>query len=142
MDAKNSTGTHSVVSHVGIDVSKHRLDVHVLPSGDARSFDNNVAGIAQLIEFLQQHAPVELVLLEATGRYDRRCAADVMGAGFNVAVVNPRQARDFARSLGKLAKTDAIDAQTLAQFAQLGHARSCEKVPENRTFLDDLVTRR
>jgi transposase len=135
MDAK-------VNSHVGIDVSKHRLDVHVLPSGAARSFDNTVVAIAQLIEFLQQHAPVELVLLEATGRYERRCAADLLEADFNVTVVNPRQARDFARALNKLAKTDTIDAQTLAQFAQLGHARLCEKEPENRTLLDDLVTRR
>jgi transposase len=62
--------------------------------------------------------------------------------GFAVAVVNPRQARDFARALGKLAKTDKIDAATLAQFAQLGHVRLCEKQPENRMLLDDLVTRR
>jgi len=137
MDAKAST-----VSHVGIDVWKHRLDVHVLPAGDARSFDNNALGIAQLIEFLKQHQPVELVLLEGTGRYDRRCAADLLEADFNIAVVNPRQARDFARALNKLAKTDSIDAQTLAQFAQLGHARICEKEPENRRLLDDLVTRR
>jgi transposase len=129
-------------AHVGIDVSKARLDAHALPSNDARSFDNTAAGIAELIGFLKHHAPVELVLLEATGRYERRCAADLLDAGYKVAVVNPRQARDFARALGKLAKTDRLDARTLAEFARLGHARTCEKVPESRRQLDDLVTRR
>jgi transposase len=129
-------------AHVGIDVSKARLDAHALPAGAAASFDNTAAGVAQLVEFLRRHAPVELVLMEATGRYERRCAADLLDAGFAVAVVNPRQARDFARSIGKLAKTDALDAATLAEFARLGHARRAEKVPENRQLLDDLVTRR
>jgi len=128
--------------HVGIDVSKHRLDVHALPSGRALAVDNSAAGVAQLIEFLKGLGDVALVLLEATGRYERRCAGDLLEAGFNVAVVNPRQARDFARALGKLAKTDRLDAQTLAEFARLGHARTCEKVPETRRALDDLVTRR
>ena len=57
-------------------------------------------------------------------------------------MVNPRQARDFARSLGRLAKTDTIDARTLAEFAKLGHVRNSEKTPENRAILDDLITRR
>ena len=82
------------------------------------------------------------MLLEATGRYERRCAADLVEAGFNVAVVNPRQSRDFARALGKLAKTDRIDAKILAEFARLGHVRCCEKQPEHRALLEDYVTRR
>lgn len=127
--------------HVGIDVSKTRLDVCLLPAALSVSFDNNDDGIARLVSLLRQH-PIAVVLLEATGRYERRAAAELLDAGFNVAVVNPRQARDFARAVGKLAKTDKIDARTLAQFAQLGHARLCEKQPENRTLLDDLVTRR
>lgn len=102
---------------------------------------NDDAGIMQLVECLKQQ-PVQLVLLEATGRYERRVASELLEAGFNVAVVNPRQVRDFARALGKLAKTDRIDAMVLAQFAQLGHARVCEKQPENRTLLEDLITRR
>jgi transposase len=81
-------------------------------------------------------------LLEATGRYERRCAADLMDGGFAVAVVNPRQARDFARSVGKLAKTDAIDARTLAEFAMLPHVRLSEKTPENKRILEDLLARR
>jgi len=129
-------------AHVGIDVSKFRLDAHALPSGQSVSVDNTSAGIAQLVGFLRQLGEVALVLLEATGRYERRCAADVMDAGFAVAVANPRQTRSFARSIGKLAKTDRIDAAALAHFATLGHARVAEKVPENRRRLDELVTRR
>jgi transposase len=128
--------------YVGIDVSKAKLDVCLLPSGQTAVFDNDPAGIRQLLALLGQQTKVARCLLEATGRYERRCAADLMEVGFNVAVVNPRQARDFARSLGKLAKTDSIDAATLAEFAKLGHVRSSEKTPENRALLDDLITRR
>ena len=127
--------------HVGIDVSKARLDVCLLPAGQTLSVDNTDDGVAQLVATLKQH-PVALVLLEATGRYERRVASELLEAGFKVAVVNPRQARDFARALGKLAKTDRIDARTLAEFARLGRVRTCEKQPENRTLLADLVTRR
>jgi|WetSurMetagenome_2_1015567.scaffolds.fasta_scaffold205546_1 transposase len=128
--------------YVGIDVSKAKLDVCLLPSGQIAVFDNEAQGIRQLVELLGKQPPVARCLLEATGRYDRRCAADLMEAGFPVAVVNPRQARDFARSLGRLAKTDTIDARTLAEFAKIGHVRPSEKTPENRAILDDLMTRR
>jgi transposase len=133
--------------HVGIDVAKARLDVCLLPGGQTLGVANDDDGIARIVALLKQQPAVALVLLEATGRYERRVASELLDAGFNVAVVNPRQARDFARALGKLAKSDKIDAATLdaatlAQFAQLGHARLCEKQPENRVLLDDLVTRR
>jgi transposase len=130
--------------HVGIDVAKAKLDVCLLPDGQTLSVGNDDAGIAQVVALLKQQHPgaVALVLLEATGRYERRVASELLEAGFKVAVVNPRQARDFARALGKLAKTDCIDARTLAEFARLGHVRPCEKQPENAALLDDLVTRR
>ena len=127
--------------HIGIDVSKSKLDVCLLPGAQTLSVDNSDAGITEILALLKQQ-PVALVLLEATGRYERRLACELLDAGFKVAIVNPRQARDFARALGKLAKTDKSDAATLAQFAQLGHVRLCEKQPEIRTLLDDLVTRR
>jgi transposase len=135
-----STSIDSVF--VGIDVSKARLDVCLLPSGQTAAFDNDARGIARLVELLGQQSRVARCLLEATGRYDRRCSADLLEAGFTVAVVNPRQARDFARSLGRLAKTDRIDARTLAEFAKLDHVRNSEKTPENQAILDDLITRR
>jgi transposase len=132
----------AVPVHVGIDVSKSKLDACLLPSGQTLTVDNDAAGIKQLITLFKEQPQVALCLLEATGRYERRCAADLMEAGFNVAVVNPRQARDFARSLGKLAKTDALDARMLAEFAKLGHVRLSEKEPQNKGVLDDLITRR
>ncbi len=127
--------------HVGIDVSKKSLELCLLPGGQTLAVDNSDAGIAQIVALLKQHT-VATVLLEATGRYERLVASELLDTGFAVAVVNPRQARNFARALGKLAKTDKIDAATLAQFAQLGHVRLCEKQPEQCMLLDDLVTRR
>lgn len=127
--------------YVGIDVSKARLDVHVLPQDIAFSVENSPAGSMQLLQKLQP-MQVAMVVLEATGRYQRRVAADLLSHDIPVAVVNPRQARDFAKSLGKLAKTDAIDAETLARFAGVGHLRACEKQPQNAAILDDRITRR
>jgi transposase len=132
----------AVPVHVGVDVCKARLDVCLLPSGQTLTVDNSDDGIARIVLLLKQQPSVERVLLEATGRYERRCAAALLEAGFDVAVVNPRQARDFARALGKLAKTDRIDARVLAEFARVGHVRSCEKQPQARALLDDYVTRR
>jgi len=128
--------------HIGIDVSKAKLDACSLPSGQCLTVDNTDEGIAQLIVWLDPQQPIQRILLEATGRYERRVAAQLLEAGLPVAVVNPRQARDFARSLGKLAKTDSIDAAVLAEFAQQRHARLCEKQPQNQAVLADLVTRR
>jgi transposase len=127
---------------VGIDVSKTTLDVCLLPSGERFRLENNATGIEQLLALLRKQPTVARCLLEATGRYERRCAADLMEAGYSVVVVNPRQARDFARSLGRLAKTDEIDARILAEFAAMGHLRLAEKTPENQANLNDLVTRR
>jgi transposase len=102
---------------VGVDVAKDRLDVHVLPSGEALAVPNNDAGALQLTTILAGLSPA-LVVLEATGGYEARLAADLAAAGLPVAVVNPRQVRDFARATGRLAKTDRIDAALLALFAE------------------------
>src|SRR5438067_4507619 len=118
----NSSTSFVSPAFVGIDVSKDRLDVCVIVSdqqpGESFAVANDVAGVKQLLERLAS-LPVKLAVLEATGRYERRAAADLLAAGVPVAVINPRQARDFARAQNRLAKNDRLDAALLAQFAQV-----------------------
>ena len=106
-----------VPSFIGIDVSKDRLDVHVLPSGQAFCVARNAEGLESLIAALRPLSPA-LVVLEATGGFELTVAAALTGASVPLAVVNPRQIRDFARATGRLAKTDALDAQMIALFAE------------------------
>ena len=101
---------------VGIDVSKDWLDVHLLIQGDAERFENGPDGHLALVQRLSM-LPVERIVLEATGGYERLVVAELAAAKLPVVVVNPRQVRDFAKALGKLAKTDEIDAEVLARFA-------------------------
>src|SRR5919112_1090469 len=102
---------------VGIDVSKRCLDVAIRPAGETLSIDNDDAGIKKLVRALVKWSP-QLVVLEATGGHEYAAAYALMKAGLPVAVVNPRQGRDFARAIGKLAKTDPIDARILAHFGE------------------------
>jgi len=102
---------------VGIDVSKHRLDVHARPSGEGFATDYDDEGVAGLAERLATPGPA-LVVLEATGGLEVRLAAALAAAGLPVAVVNPRQVRAFARAAGRLAKTDRLDAEAIARFAE------------------------
>lgn len=125
----------------GIDVARDQLDLHLWPLDIEHTFDNTPAGIAHLIECLKKQ-PVKLVVIEATGRYERRAALALMDAGFEVAIVNPRQPRDFAKACGQLAKTDAIDARILAQFGAVIGPRISEKPSQNQLILDELVARR
>ena len=101
---------------VGIDVSKARLDIAVRPAGTIRSVPHDEAGLATVVEQLRQMQPT-LVVLEATGGLEVVLSGALAAAGVRVVVVNPRQVRDFAKATGRLAKTDALDAQVLAQFA-------------------------
>jgi transposase len=105
-------------SFAGIDVSKNTLDVHVVPSGQQWQVANDQAGCADLVERLKPLGETVLVVMEATNVFWRMAAAALAGAGVACAVVNPRQVRDFAKAMGKLAKTDALDAEVLALFAQ------------------------
>ena len=100
---------------VGIDVAKAQLDVHVRPARDTFAVANEPAGITDLVARLVPLRPT-LIVLEATGGLEYAAAAALAAAGSAVAVVNPRQTRDFAKALGRLAKTDALDAATLAEF--------------------------
>ena len=101
---------------IGIDVSQQTLDVAVLPSGDHWQVANQDTAIAQLVQRLAGLMP-ERIVLEATGGFQLPLLAALASAGLPVVAVNPRQVRDFARSTGRLAKTDALDAQVLAHFA-------------------------
>lgn len=134
--------------HVGIDVSKRTLDVCLLPEGarTGESFvvSNDQVGINELLGRLQgtRRSP-ELVVLEATGRYERLCATSIAAAGIPVAIVNPRQARDFAKAIGRLAKTDKIDAFVLARFAaSVGPAPSAIPDEEAQALQHILARRR
>lgn len=101
---------------VGIDVAKAQLDIAVRPSGEQWTVPYEEAALAALVPRLQALGPA-LVVLEATGGREMRVVAALAAAGVPVAVVNPRQVRDFARAVGQLAKTDALDAHLLARFA-------------------------
>lgn len=127
--------------HAGIDVSKARLDVCLLPEGEAFSVTNDAAGIEALLQRLQQVRP-ELVVMEASGKYERPAAAAIAACGIAVAVVNPRQVRDFARAVGRLAKTDKIDAEVLARFAGTVGPRPSVLPDEEAQLLQAILTRR
>jgi transposase len=131
----------SLTTFVGIDVSKHSLDMCLLPEGIRLSVAYDQAGLQQLRCKLPA-ARTCLIVVEATGGYQRRLVADLLDAGHLVAVVNPRQVRDFARGLGILAKTDRIDASVIARFGQHVRPRTVAKTPEKRLELEQLVTRR
>lgn len=114
---------------VGIDVSKTQLDVHVLPTGTAWSVANDEDGQRALVTQLAEVSPT-LVVMEASGGYQNQAVAALAVHQIPVAVVNPRQVRDFAKATGRLAKTDAIDAAVLASFASAIR-------PEPRPLLDE-----
>ena len=105
---------------IGIDVAKAWLDVASAGAEAVRRVANDADGIAALVAALSARVP-QLVVLEATGGYERAVTAALAVAGIPVAVVNPRQVRDFAKATGQLAKTDALDARVLARFAQHIH---------------------
>ena len=126
---------------VGIDVSKATRDVAVRPTGLTFRVANDPAGVADLIARLRPLAPARVVL-EATGGYEAPAVAALQVAGLPVAAVNPRQARDFAKATGRLAKTDRIDAQAPAHFAEAIRPEPRPKVPAAQQALDALLTRR
>lgn len=126
---------------VGIDVSKDRLDVHVRPAGVSFAVKYDEAGVADLVAQLTALGPA-LVVLEATGGYEVMVAAALAHAAVPVAVVNPRQIRDFARATGQRAKTDRLDAQVLARFAETVQPPVRALPTEQAQALGALVARR
>jgi transposase len=126
---------------VGIDVSKDQLDVHVRPSGERFAVGRNAPGLEQLVERCQELRP-ELIVLEATGGFEITVAAALAAEKLPLAVVNPRQIRDFARAMGRLAKTDRLDAEVLALFAERVRPEPRPVADEEALALGELVARR
>lgn len=126
---------------VGIDVSKATLDVGIDPSGQAVQVAYDEAGVGQLVARLLEITPT-LIVIEATGGLEVRIATALASRGLPVAVVNPRQVRDFAKATGRLAKTDRLDAAVLAAFAKAIRPQARPLKDEDTRALDDLVDRR
>jgi transposase len=126
---------------VGIDVSKDRLDVHALPSGEAFGVARNGQGLEELVERLRALSPT-LVAIEATGGFETIAAAAIAGAKLPLAVVNPAQVRHFAQAVGKRAKSDPIDAFVIARFAEAVKPEPRGIPDEAARLLTELVGRR
>jgi transposase len=124
---------------VGIDVAKMALDVFIGSSRTAFSVANDEVGIREL---LRQLAPADFVILEATGGLEVPVASALATAGIALAIVNPRQVRDFARATGRLAKTDRLDAEILARFGEMVRPAPRPLANEQAQALEALVTRR
>lgn len=128
-------------SYVGIDVSKDRLDVAVLGERQEKQMSNTQKGIAELVQWMQELQP-ELIVVEATGGYQRAVVEALFHAGISVAVVNPARVRQFARACGLLAKTDKLDAQVLAVFGQRVQPKPYTGKSEAEKHLGALLVRR
>ena len=128
-------------SFIGIDISKNSLDVHILPENVSYSYPYETQKVKALIRKLKKHNPV-LIVMEATGGYEISIAVQLSSAGLNCAVVNPRQIRDYARAIGKLAKTDKIDAYVIARFAQDVKPEARQQLTVQELQLKELVMRR
>ena len=129
------------LTFVGIDVAKARVDVAVRPSGDIWSAEYDETGVAGLVDRLQALGPTAVVL-EATGGLEVPLASALAAAALPVVVVNPRQVRDFAKATGRLAKTDALDAQVLAHFAEAVRPPVRQLRDDDAQELNAMTTRR
>lgn len=135
--------------YVGIDVAKAVLDVVMGSDGELVQVENNEGGVAQLLMLLKEATPA-LVVLEATGGYESLVAGAIAAQGIPVAIINPRQVRDFAKATGVLAKTDRIDARVLARFAEAvkpeprplptAEARELQEFLSRRRQIVDMLT--
>jgi transposase len=126
---------------VGIDVAKDELVVGVRPTGEVFAVANSAAGVRALVKRWRETPPM-LIVLEATGGYEAVAASALATAGLPVVVINPRQARDFAKATGQLAKTDQIDAGVLAQFAEMVRPPVRALADEDTRHLETLLGRR
>src|SRR5215212_2300187 len=137
----SSQMTQTPTCYAGIDVAKDRLDVVLRPSGEYMEATNDERGIRSVVRRLRKEN-VALAVLEATGGLEQPAAAALALAGVPVAIVNPRQLRDFAKATGKLAKTDRIDAAVLAHFAEAVRPEPRPLAEEHARELSAVVLRR
>nr|MBA3953266.1 transposase [Rubrobacter sp.] len=141
-----SSRSEPLSRYVGIDVSKGRLDVAVRRDGtheDRFGVANDQEGIGALVARLApEERPVALVVLESSGGFERPAATTLAREGLAVAVVNPRQTRDFARATGRLAKTDRLDAEILARFAEAVRPEPRALPDEEALLLGEILDRR
>jgi len=128
-------------SFVGIDVSKNTLDILIEPAGESLHIAYDDAGVSEISRRLKRVAPT-LIVMEATGGLETRLASELAAQGLPVAVINPRQARDFAKATGQLAKTDKVDAAMLAAFARAIRPAVRPMKDADTRDLDDMVSRR
>ena len=128
-------------AYAGIDVAKDRLDVVLRPSGEYLKATNDERGIGSVVRRLREESPA-LAVLEATGGMERPASAALAVAGVPVAIVNPRQVRDFAKATGRLAKTDRIDAAVLAHFAEAVRPEPRPLADEHARELSAVLLRR
>lgn len=126
---------------IGIDVSKDTLDCAVFGENEERSFPNTNKGVEELGAWAKERGS-EVIALESTGKYHRRCEEVLREAGLPVRVVNPRQIRDYARAIGISAKTDRIDCRVIASFAATVQPEARAAVSKNAQKLRELVERR
>ena len=127
--------------YVGVDVAKRSLEVGVRPSGESFSESNDPQGCGRVARHLARLSPA-LVVLEASGGYERALTGELGAAQVRVVVVNPRQTRDFARALGRLEKTDKVDALMLAEFAERVRPAVRELPDQQALALAALMARR
>ena len=127
--------------NVGIDVGKFQLDVHIHETGQALSFPNDPSGIRQLVLLLELF-PVERIVIEATGRQEHAFVQDALAHGLPVIVMQPIKIRRYAGAIGLLAKTDALDARLIAEFAAVTRPPLRQPVDENTRYIRDLLVRR
>ena len=133
--------TTSTERFLGIDVSLKTLDVHVRPDGTVRQFDNTPEGLDALLEWARPLAST-LIVVEASGGYERALLTALSLEGLPVSLVNPKRVRDFAKALGRLAKTDTLDAAVLARFAETIRPPVWSLPTADAEKLHALVTRR
>jgi transposase len=126
---------------VGIDVSKATLDVMIRPTGERHQLANEAEGVALLVKRLKRVRPT-LVVCEATGGWERVLVTNLVSARLPIVVINPRQVRDFAKATGQLAKTDRLDAEIIARFAEAVRPKPRPLLDADAQALDELVSRR